>query len=60
MYMPRFLVTQEVYNAASTGERQKYNYVVDERVHSLPKNFSLPNQQELVALHLVDEVPIID
>jgi hypothetical protein len=60
MYMPRFLVTQEVFDAASTSERQKYNYVVDERTHSLPKNFSLPNQGELVALHLLYEVPIID
>ena len=43
MYMPRFLVTQEVYDAASLSERQKYNYVVDEQLLSLPKNFNIPS-----------------
>lgn len=43
MYMPRFLVTQEVYDAASPSERQKYNYVVDERLLSLPQYFNIPD-----------------
>lgn len=45
MYMPRFLVTQEVYDDASPSERQKYNYVVDEQLLSLPKNFNIPSQE---------------
>lgn len=46
MYKPRFLVTQEQYNAASADEREKYNYVVvpDEPI-PLPKNFCLPQQE---------------
>lgn len=28
MYKPRFLVTQEVFDAASAEEREKFNYVV--------------------------------
>lgn len=47
MYMPRFLVTQEVYDAASPGERQKYNYVVDERIHIIPESFCAPKDTAL-------------
>lgn len=43
MYMPRFLVTQDVYDNASLSERQKYNYVVDERLLSLPQYFNIPD-----------------
>ncbi len=50
MYMPRFLVTQEVYDAASPGERQKYNYVVDERQHSLSDWFNIPEDMKLLPL----------
>lgn len=45
MYIPRFLVTQEVYDNASPSERQKYNYVVDERILNLPKAFNIPVQE---------------
>lgn len=46
MYKPRFLVTQEQYNAASSDEREKYNYVVvpDEPI-PLPINFCCPHQE---------------
>lgn len=60
MYMPRFLVTQEVYDAASLSERQKYNYVVDEQLHSLPKFFNIPKQEDATNLDFANRVPIID
>lgn len=46
MYKPRFLVTQKDYDAASTEEREKYNYfVVPDVPIPLPKNFCLPHQE---------------
>ncbi|WP_158658207.1 hypothetical protein [Agarilytica rhodophyticola] len=37
-YYPRFLVTQEIFDAASPEERAKYNYVVDERLLEMPEH----------------------
>lgn len=46
-YKPRFLVTQEQYNAASESERERYNYfVVSDEAIPLPKNFCLPQQEQ--------------
>jgi hypothetical protein len=46
MYKPRFLVTQEQYNAASADERERFNYVVvPDAPIPLPKNFCLPHQE---------------
>lgn len=46
MYKPRFLVTQEQYNAASADERERFNYVVvPDAPIPLPKNFCLPQQE---------------
>jgi len=40
---PRFMVTQEVYDAASAEEREQFNYVVDkEGPIELPANFNMP------------------
>lgn len=48
MHIPRFLVTQEEYNASSQADRRRYNYeVVDDTPMELPTNFRMPvdNQQ---------------
>lgn len=46
MYKPRFFVTQEQYNSASAGERERFNYVVvPDLPIPLPKNFCLPQQE---------------
>lgn len=57
MYMPRFLVTQEVYDAASPSERQKYNYVVDEEILTLPKTFNIPIQEGFYSPRLPESYP---
>lgn len=46
MFRPRFMVTQEVYDAASAEERLRYNYLVvpDEPI-PLPANFCCPHQE---------------
>lgn len=46
MYMPKFLVTQAQFDAASEEERKSFNYVVvpDEPI-PLPKNFCFPQQE---------------
>lgn len=60
MYMPRFLVTQDVYDNASLSERQKYNYVVDERLLSLPMHFNIPKEESAIDLDFTNGVPIVD
>lgn len=55
MYIPRFLVTQEVYDAASLSERQKYNYEVNEKILSLPEGFNMPVKDNLIVFGAANE-----
>lgn len=46
MYMPRFLVTQKEYDAASKDDRERYNYfVVPDEPIPLPQNFCCLHQE---------------
>ncbi len=58
LYIPRFFVTQAVYDAASPCERLKYNYVVDEQLLSLPKSFNFPVLENLAESSIVNEAII--
>ena len=55
--MPRFLVTKEVYDNASPNEREKFNYVVDEEVLTLPKTFHIPLQGDFNSQRLSERYP---
>lgn len=47
-HIPKFYVTQEVFDAATPEEREKRNYVVDtEETISLPRSFNLPKGAEI-------------
>jgi len=46
IYYPKFLVTQEVFDAAPPEERAKYNYVVDEQLLEVPEYICLPPMEK--------------
>lgn len=46
MYIPRFLVAQTEFDAASEDDRKKFNYVVvPDQPIPLPVNFCCPHQE---------------
>jgi hypothetical protein len=59
MFRPRFMVTQEIYDAASAEERLRYNYLVvpDEPI-PLPANFCCPHQERDSAENRTESRPL--
>ncbi|CAM3034036.1 hypothetical protein SHLO109777_13850 [Shewanella loihica] len=58
-YLPRFLVTQAEFDAASQEEREKYNYlVVDDVPMELPRHICVGTGERENAENRIDSRPL--